>query len=168
MDPRPARILFLCTHNRCRSILAEALTRHHGQSYLLAASAGSSPEGKVHPETLTNLARKGIDTEGLYSKSWHDMERFQPDYAIAVCQNAAGETCPTWMDNTPMVHWGLPDPSKIEESSAARQQAFDDVMATIEAKILQWIDLLKEDNTGERFHGAMATQLARRNTQSRN
>ncbi|MCP5014824.1 MAG: arsenate reductase ArsC [Ketobacter sp.] len=168
MNPRPARILFLCTHNRCRSILAEALTRHQGANYLIAASAGSSPEGQVHPDTLTNLRQRGVNIDGLHSKSWHEMAEFAPDYAVAVCQQAAGEACPTWMNNVPMVHWGLPDPSKITQSATERQQAFADVMDTIEKKIAIWVGLLQADSSGLRFREAMDSQLARRSTQSRN
>lgn len=167
MDPRPARLLFLCTHNRCRSILAEALTRHHGQPYLIAASAGSDPAGRVHPDTLASLVQHKVDTQGLCSKSWHELASFQPDYAIAVCQRAAGETCPAWMDQTPLLHWGLPDPSLITDE-VQRQQAFGEVIATIEEKIKHWVKLLQEDSSGQVFTQAMQAQLARRSTQSRN
>ncbi len=166
MAPQPVRILFLCTHNRCRSILAEALTRHHGHPWLAAASAGSTPEGAVHPDTLENLALEGIDTKDLYSKSWHDMNDFQPDYCVAVCQQAAGESCPTWMQSTPMIHWALPDPSKIADSPAQRQRAFQEVMTTIKEQIDDWLELLKQDS--DAFHRHMQGQLARRSIQSLN
>lgn len=166
MSQPPVRILFLCTHNRCRSILAEALTRHHGHPLLISASAGSQPEGKVHPDTLAQLSAYGVAVDGLRSKSWHDMADFKPDYSIAVCEQAAGESCPAWMESTPMIHWALPDPSKIADSAEHRQQAFREVMATIEARIQNWLQLLKDDVAG--FHNHMNTQLARRNTQSLN
>ena len=168
MNQAPARILFLCTHNRCRSILAEALARHHGTSLLEAASAGSQPEGQVHPDTLTNLARRGVDCQGLRSKSWEELADFQPHYVVAVCQQAAEETCPAWMHDTPMVHWGLPDPSKIQDNDAERNAAFDAVMDTIEAQIKTWVGLLSADPSGQRFQQAMSLQLARRSTQSLN
>ena len=166
MSHQPVRILFLCTHNRCRSILAEALTRHHGHPFILSASAGSHPEGKVHPDTLVQLSSYGVDTNGLHSKSWHDMADFKPDYSIAVCEQAAGESCPTWMEATPMIHWALPDPSKISESAEQRQQAFREVMATIETRIQTWLQLLQQDVLS--FHEHMQNQLARRSTQSLN
>lgn len=166
MSQHPVRILFLCTHNRCRSILAEALTRHHGQSLLIAASAGSQPEGKVHPDTLKNLQQQGISIDGLHSKSWNDMADFNPHYSIAVCEQAAGETCPAWMQDIPMIPWALPDPSKISTSNEERERAFKDVMTMIETRINSWLELLREGD--DTFFQHMDSQLARRNTQSLN
>jgi len=166
MADQPLRILFLCTHNRCRSILAEALTRHLGQPWLVAASAGSSPEGQIHPDTLQQLDSRGIDVSGLHSKSWHDMAAFEPDYTVAVCQQAAGETCPLWMQNTPLVAWALPDPSRVADSDRARQQAFADVISTIQQEIEHWVQLLEQGP--EQFHAHMSARGARRNSQSLN
>ncbi|RLT93031.1 arsenate reductase ArsC [Ketobacter sp.] len=166
MSPQPVRILFLCTHNRCRSILAEAITRHLGSPLLESASAGSQPEGKVHPDTLQHLRARGLDTRGLHSKSWHEMAGFQPDYSIAVCQQAAGEACPAWMEHTPMIHWALPDPSKILDSAEQRQQAFQSVMDTVTRQVQQWRALLEQGS--DEFHRYMQGQLARRSTQSLN
>lgn len=165
MSPQPVRVLFLCTHNRCRSILAEALTRHHGHPYLVAASAGSTPEGQVHPDTLANLQQHGIDISDLHSKSWHDMRPFQTDYSIAVCEHAAGESCPAWMETTPLIPWALTDPSKITHS-AEREQAFASVIARIENEVRKWVRLLQQNP--EQFHHYMRTQLARRSAQSLN
>jgi arsenate reductase len=129
------KILFICTHNRCRSILAEAISRHastrcqlerNGQATLDVRSAGSHPEGVVFPGTLTYLERQGISTEGLVSQSWDDLEEFAPDIVITVCDNAAGETCPLWMGKAAKVHWGLPDPSKLADE-AMQQGMFDQV-----------------------------------------
>ena len=107
------KILFICTHNRCRSILAEALTRHMSEGRIDARSAGSQPAGVVFPGTLKYLESQNISTEGLVSQSWDDHEAFAPDVVITVCDSAAGETCPVWFGNAARVHWGLPDPSKL-------------------------------------------------------
>jgi arsenate reductase len=120
------KILFICTHNRCRSILAEAIARHVSNGALEVRSAGSHPEGVVFPGTLTYLERQGISTEGLVSQSWDDLEEFAPDIVITVCDNAAGETCPLWMGKAAKVHWGLPDPSKLADE-AMQQGMFDQV-----------------------------------------
>lgn len=107
------KILFICTHNRCRSILAEALMRHISQGRIDARSAGSQPAGVVFPGTLKYLESQNISTEGLVSQSWDDHESFAPDVVITVCDSAAGETCPVWFGNAARVHWGLRDPSKL-------------------------------------------------------
>jgi arsenate reductase len=120
------KILFLCTHNRCRSILAEAIARHVSNGALEVRSAGSSPEGVVFPGTLQYLARQGISTEGLSSQGWGEHEAFAPDIVITVCDNAAGEACPVWMGKAIKVHWGLPDPSKLADE-AIQQGMFDQV-----------------------------------------
>ena len=120
------KILFICTHNRCRSILAEAIARHVSNGALDVRSAGSSPEGVVFPGTLKYLERQGISTEGLASQGWDEHESFAPDVVITVCDNAAGEACPAWMGKAARVHWGLPDPSK-QADEAMQQSMFDQV-----------------------------------------
>lgn len=120
------KILFICTHNRCRSILAEAIARHVSGGALDVRSAGSNPEGVVFPGTLTYLQRQGITTEGLASQGWDEHEAFQPDVVVTVCDNAAGETCPAWMGKAARVHWGLPDPSK-QADDVMQQDLFDQV-----------------------------------------
>lgn len=129
------KILYVCTHNRCRSILCEALTNHLGGKFLRAASAGSQPAGKVHPLTIKHLAERQISCRGLRSKSWSELEGFQPEVVITVCDSAAGETCPLWMKDTLKLHWGLPDPSKVEGSEDDISQAFRSVITTIEGRI---------------------------------
>ncbi|MDY7025548.1 MAG: arsenate reductase ArsC [Pseudomonadota bacterium] len=114
------KVLFICTHNRCRSILAEAITNHESQGRILAKSAGSSPVGEVHPKTLKYLNETGIETEGLCSESWDAHEGFEPDVVITVCDSAAGEACPVWFGQSLRIHWGVADPSKIEDETAAR------------------------------------------------
>jgi arsenate reductase len=128
--------LFVCTHNRCRSILCEALSRHLGAGRIDAYSAGSQPAAAVHPDTLQALAERGIATTGLRSQSWDEFAALAPDAVITVCDSAAGEACPLWMGKATKVHWGLPDPSRSPEGEA-RDAAFAEVMATIEARIHQ-------------------------------
>ena len=88
------KILYICTHNRCRSILSEAITNHASQGVIEAKSAGSQPVGEVHPLSIKYLAQSGIATSGLTSQSWDEFEAFAPDVVVTVCDSAAGETCP--------------------------------------------------------------------------
>ncbi len=106
------KLLFICTHNRCRSILAEAITKHVAGDRITAASAGSSPQHEVHPDSIKALKRHAIDTDGLRSQSWSEFEDFQADAIITLCDQAAAESCPVWFDASVQVHWGLHDPSK--------------------------------------------------------
>lgn len=129
------KILYVCTHNRCRSVLSEALTNHLGGGKIEARSAGSQPVGEVHPLTKHYLAECGIPTNNLSSKSWDDMGAFKPDIVVTVCDSAAGESCPVWMGETLKLHWGLEDPSKIEGSDAQKAKAFRATIAEIEARV---------------------------------
>ena len=122
----PLKILFICTHNRCRSILSEAITNQIAAGLIEAQSAGSHPAEQVHPLTLEYLASCGYDVSGLHSKSWQSMaDSFSPDVVIMVCDQAAGESCPLWLGTVPKLHWGLADPSKLAASSLVvdKQQA---------------------------------------------
>ena len=118
------KVLFICTHNRCRSILSEAITNHVGQGKIEAQSAGSQPVGEVHPLSIKYLQEVGISTEGLISQSWNEFEDFAPDVVITVCDSAAGESCPLWFGQSVKVHWGLADPSKLTGSEEEIAQAF--------------------------------------------
>jgi len=118
------KVLFICTHNRCRSILSEAITNHVGQGKIEARSAGSQPVGEVHPLSIKYLQEAGISTEGLISQSWNEFEDFAPDVVITVCDSAAGESCPLWFGKSVKVHWGLADPSKLTGSEEEIAQAF--------------------------------------------
>jgi arsenate reductase len=131
----PLKLLFICTHNRCRSILAEALANHLGKGALLATSAGSQPAGAVHPQTLQGLQRHGVPVEGLHSKSWDTLEHFAPDFVITVCDDAAQEACPLWFGKTPQVHWGLADPSALAADPEACRQAFDRTIAILTTRL---------------------------------
>ncbi len=118
------KILFICTHNRCRSILAEAICRHYAKGSIESASAGSEPSGEVHPLSIKALRSHGINSDNLRSESWHVYEAWQPDVVITVCDSAAAEICPLWMGNALKVHWGLADPSRLQGSEAEIDQAF--------------------------------------------
>ena len=133
------KLLFICTHNRCRSILCEAIASQRGAGSLQAASAGSAPVDAVHPLTLRYLAERGYQTTGLQSKSWEDLAAFNPDWVVTVCDSAAGEECPLWMGEVEKHHWGLPDPSRAEGSAAAIRSAFMVVIDRIENKVDEWV-----------------------------
>jgi arsenate reductase len=128
-------MLYICTHNRCRSILSEAITNHLGQGRIKAFSAGSQPCGEVHPMSIRYLEESGIATDGLQSKSWDAFETDQPEVVVTVCDSAASESCPVWFGDTVKVHWGLPDPSKLEGSEEEIREAFYRVMETIERRV---------------------------------
>lgn len=135
------KILYICTHNRCRSILSEAITNHLAKGKFQAFSAGSQPADHVHPLSIKYLKERGISIEGLKSKSWEEFEEEQPDIVITVCDNAANEVCPVWFGNTLKIHWGLPDPSKLEGSEESIRNAFFAVMDTIEQRVQKLVDL---------------------------
>ena len=133
------KLLFICTHNRCRSILSEAITNQRARGILTAASAGSAPVDAVHPLTLRFLQERAYDTAGLASQSWVELESFEPDRVITVCDTAAGEACPLWMSDVEKVHWGLPDPSRVDGDDETVRAAFMAVIDRIELKVDQWM-----------------------------
>lgn len=133
------KLLFVCTHNRCRSILCEAIALQRGAGLLEAASAGSAPVDAVHPLTLRYLEERGYQTAGLRSQSWHELEAFDPDQVVTVCDSAAGEACPLWMGEVDKIHWGLPDPSRVEGDEEAVRSAFLAVIDRIENKVDEWL-----------------------------
>jgi arsenate reductase (thioredoxin) len=116
-------VLFLCTGNSCRSILAEATFNHLAPSGLRAMSAGSQPAGQVHPRSLALLAREGIPSAGLHSKSWDKLPTI-PDIVVTVCSSAAGETCPAYLGPVLRTHWGVDDPARARGSDAGINAAF--------------------------------------------
>jgi arsenate reductase len=139
------KILYICTHNRCRSILSEAITNHMAEGRLEATSAGSQPADEVHPLSFKYLEERGISTKGLTSKSWDEFGSDQPDIVVTVCDGAANEACPVWFGNTAKVHWGLSDPSKLEDSEEEVRQAFLAVINTIEQRVQKLLDLNLDD-----------------------
>ena len=116
-------ILFLCTGNSCRSILAEATFNHLAPAGWRAMSAGSKPAGQVHPRSLALLALEGISTEGYHSKSWDHLP-LTPEVVITVCSNAAGETCPVYLGRAVRSHWGVEDPALATGTNAEIDAAF--------------------------------------------
>jgi arsenate reductase len=129
-------ILFLCTGNSARSIIAEALVNHIASERFHAYSAGSFPKGEVHPLGIEALADRGIPTEGLRSKSWDEFaspSAPQMDIIITVCDDAAGETCPIWPGKPLTAHWGIEDPAKAD--GAKQRQAFENAATYLKARI---------------------------------
>ena len=137
-------VLFLCTGNSARSILAEVLLNHWGKGRFRAFSAGSFPKGAVHPMALDQLGAAGLPVTGLRSKSWSEFaEPGAPvmDFVFTVCDQAAGEVCPIWPGNPINAHWGVPDPAAVEGTEAQRVQAFRDAYRQLEARIKLFVAL---------------------------
>ena len=144
MGDRPYTVLFLCTGNSARSILAESLLNHHGRGKFRAYSAGSFPKGEVNPLALELLRRLDLPADGLRSKSWDEFA--QPgapelDFIITVCDNAAGEVCPVWPGHPVTAHWGLPDPAAVEGTQAERVLAFRETVRVLEKRIKPFVEL---------------------------
>ncbi len=143
-------ILFLCTGNACRSILAEAVFNHLAPPGWHAMSAGSHPTGQVHPRSLALLESKGIATIGLDSKSWEALPA-TPDIVITVCASAAGETCPAYLGPAMRSHWGVDDPAHAtgteEEINAAFLMAYRILRTRIEALLALPLEQLAQDRT---------------------
>ena len=142
----PLNVLFLCTHNSARSILAEALLNHLGQGRFKGFSAGSSPRDNQQPNPLglQVLQHAGISTDGLHSKSWDDFalpDAPQMDLIITVCDNAAGEQCPFWPGQPATAHWSYTDPSAGDASDADKLLAFKQTMLAIKRRIELFISL---------------------------
>jgi len=127
-------VLFLCTGNSCRSILAEATFNHLAPPGWRAMSAGSRPAGYVHPRSLALLTREGIPTEGLASKSWDGLP-ITPDIVITVCASAAGETCPAYLGQALRSHWGVDDPARATGTDAEIDAAFERAYRILRARI---------------------------------
>lgn len=132
------KVLFLCTGNSCRSIIAEALLKQLGQNTFQSYSAGSRPTGKVNPDSLAVLKDYGIDSSGFSSKSWDDLSDIDFDIVITVCDNAASESCPVYLGNAIKVHWGISDPDKVKEN---RKQAFTETYKVLRRLIEQLVEL---------------------------
>ena len=142
-------VLFLCTGNSCRSILAEATFNHLAPPGWRATSAGSQPTGQVHARSLALLAREGIATEGLVSKSWDGLP-VAPDIVITVCASAAGETCPAYLGPAVRAHWGVDDPARATGTDAEIAAAFEHAYRTLRSRIEAFLQLPLEELTGDR------------------
>jgi len=146
VSEQPVQVLFLCTHNSARSILAEAILNHVGQGRFKAFSAGSSPRDHQQPNPLglQVLQASGIATEGLRSKSWDEFalpDAPHMDLVITVCDNAAGEQCPYWPGQPATAHWGYADPSAVEGSDAQRLEAFRQTLQAIRRRLELLVNL---------------------------
>jgi protein-tyrosine-phosphatase len=135
---RPFNVLFLCTGNSARSIMAEAILNKLGAGNFRAYSAGSHPKGQLHPETMRLLEALGFDTAGFRSKSWGEFAKAGApslDFVFTVCDNAAGEVCPLWPGQPMTAHWGVPDPAAATGPPAEIALAFKDVYRMLHQRI---------------------------------
>lgn len=138
MSGRPYNVLFLCTHNSARSVIAECVMNRVGAGRFKAHSAGSQPSGQVHPLALKLLDKLNYDTSGLRSKSWEEFEKPGApalDFVFTVCDDAAEEVCPVWPGQPMTAHWGLPDPSRVQGTEAERALAFADTYRMLDQRI---------------------------------
>ena len=127
MSDRPLNVLFLCTHNSARSVIAECIMNSVGVGRFKGYSAGSQPRGEVHPFAVELLTRLNYDVSNLRSKSWEEFAAPgapELDFVFTVCDNAAAEVCPVWPGQPMSAHWGVPDPSAAEGTEAERRYAF--------------------------------------------
>ena len=138
MSDRPFNVLFLCTGNSARSIIAEVILNKLAPGKFHAYSAGSQPKGQVNPHTIQLLQSLGYDTSDLRSKSWNEFAKAGApvlDFVFTVCDNAAGETCPVWPGQPMTAHWGVPDPAEAKGSPAEIALAFKDAYRMLNQRI---------------------------------
>ena len=143
-DNKVYNVLFLCTGNSARSIIAEAILNRVGQGRFQAFSAGSRPRGRVHPDTVELLRQLHFDVSSLRSKSWSEFAAShapQLDFVFTVCDNAAGETCPVWPGRPMTAHWGIPDPAEATGNEAEIRFAFADALRMLTNRINIFISL---------------------------
>ncbi len=165
MNPPVLNVLFLCTHNSARSILAEATLNHIGGGRFKAYSAGSSPRDNQQPNPLglQVLRTAGIDTSGLRSKSWDEFAGAnapQMDLIITVCDNAAGEVCPIWPGHPATAHWGYADPSEVQGSQEQRLEAFRQTLLSIRRRLDLLVNL-PQDKLAQQLIQHTARELGR-------
>jgi arsenate reductase len=137
-------VLFLCTGNSARSIMAEAIMNFKGQPVFTAYSAGSHPTGRVRPEALRELNAAQIPTTGLHSKSWNEFSKPDAprmDFVFTVCDNAGNEVCPVWPGHPMTAHWGIPDPAAVIGSREEVQKAFQDAFFLLDRRIDLFLSL---------------------------
>ncbi len=142
--PGTYNVLFLCTGNSARSIMAEAILNHKGKPYFTAYSAGSHPSGAVRREALAQLERADISIEGLRSKSWDEFAKPgipKMDFVFTVCDNAAREACPLWPGQPMTAHWGIPDPASVAGSPEQIERAFRDAFMLLDRRIGLFLSL---------------------------
>jgi arsenate reductase len=144
MSERSYNVLFLCTGNSARSIIAEAILNREGRGRFHAFSAGSHPKGGVNPHTIDLLKRINYDTSAMRSKSWDEFARPGApalDFVFTVCDNAAGEACPLWPGQPMTAHWGVPDPAAVEGTPAEIAYAFSDTYRMLAQRISIFVSL---------------------------
>ena len=144
MPDRIYNVLFLCTHNSARSVIAEAIVNRLGAGKFRGFSAGSHPRGRVNPHALTLLDHLGYDTSGFRSKDWTEFAAPGAptmDFVFTVCDDAAGETCPVWPGQPMTAHWGIPDPSVVDGNEAVVSAAFADAYRMLERRIDIFVNL---------------------------
>ena len=137
-------VLFLCTGNSARSIMAEAILNKRGSPIFTAYSAGSHPKGMVHPAALRQIAKAGLNAEDFRSKDWSEFARPEApklDFVFTVCDNAAKETCPVWPGQPMTAHWGVPDPAMVEGTSQQIEKAFRDAFVMLDRRIQLFLSL---------------------------
>lgn len=142
--PAHYNVLFLCTGNSARSILAEALLNHKSHGTFTAYSAGSHPSGTPRPEAIAQLASAGISTAGLRSKSWNEFalpDAPQMNFVFTVCDNAANEVCPYWPGQPMTAHWGIPDPAAVQGTPEQIARAFSDAFTILNRRISLFLTL---------------------------
>lgn len=135
MDTELTRVLFLCTGNSCRSIMAEAITNHFGNGHYQAFSAGSFPTAKVHPKAIETLIRHGISPDMPRSKSWDEFKSQSIDLIITVCDQAASESCPIFPGQPQQLHWSISDPAKVVGNDTEMNAAFENVFNQLKLRI---------------------------------
>ena len=142
--PSQYRVLFLCTGNSARSIMAEAILNQKGAPSFIACSAGSHPTGRVHPLALRQLELARLPTAGLRSKSWDEFAKSGSprfDFVFTVCDNAARETCPVWPGQPMTAHWGVPDPAAIAGAPEQVERAFREAFLLLDRRISLFLSL---------------------------
>ncbi len=144
-------VLVLCTGNSCRSVLGEALFNHLSAGRIKAFSAGSFPVGKVNPNALASLANHDLPTDGYRSQSWDDFADRKIDIVITVCDNAAGETCPIYLNDAIRAHWGLADPAHVTGTEEQIKAAFEATYTALETRIKKMLALPLDDLTDQQL-----------------
>ena len=158
MSADVSNVLFLCTGNSARSILAEALLNHWGKGKFRAYSAGSFPKAAPHPVALEVLRHLGLPTEGLRSKSWNEFaSRDAPhmDFILTVCDQAAGEVCPIWPGHPATAHWGMPDPAAVSGSHEEQLTAFKETARVLQLRIQYFLALRFKELRREHLHAKL-------------
>lgn len=167
MNDRPFNVLFLCSGNSARSIIAESLVNHWGKGNFVGFSAGSDPKGAVHPLALELLKDMEVPTADLRSKSWDEFAAPgapEMDFIFTVCDEAAGEACPIWPGRPITAHWGITDPAAVEGAEKEQRAAFRVAFSELDSRIMNFINLpirtLDRIKLKEHVHAIGATKSA--------